>query len=187
MKISFSPLLMERVVRNCEGQLNSRRDAVSTNVRVHGPARVLESSCPPSFAILNQVMSANTPFSRPSGRDRREYYRITVTLPIRLQVETDQTEGECAKKPVNISGGGIGVTVTVRYQSREVLSLTLLLPDQLLFKSFVEVLRNDPVPKSADAYRLHARFVNMTAQNRELLIRHIVRFQRDHLQEHYSV
>jgi hypothetical protein len=27
----------------------------------------------------------------------------------------------------------------------------------------------------------------MTTQNRELLIRYIVRFQRDHLQEHYSV
>jgi c-di-GMP-binding flagellar brake protein YcgR len=132
-------------------------------------------------------MSGHTPFSQPTRRDRREYYRITVTLPIRLQAETEQAEGECAKQSVNISGGGIGVTVTVRYQPREVLSLTLLLPDQLLFKSFVEVLRNDPVPKSADAYRLHARFVNMTPQNRELLIRHIVRFQRDHLQEHYSV
>jgi hypothetical protein len=35
-------------------------------------------------------------------------------------------------------------------------------------------------------YRLHARFVGMTAQDRELLVRYILRFQRDHLQEHYS-
>jgi c-di-GMP-binding flagellar brake protein YcgR len=132
-------------------------------------------------------MSSNTPFSQPPERDRREYYRITVTLPIRIQFETDNTEGECTKKSVNLSGGGIGVTVTVRYKPGEVLSLTLLLPDQLLFKSSIEVLRMDPVPDSADAYRLHARFVKMTAQNRELLIRHIVRFQRDHLQQHYSV
>ncbi|HVG01777.1 MAG TPA: PilZ domain-containing protein [Nitrospira sp.] len=132
-------------------------------------------------------MSSAIPFSELSGRDRREYYRITVILPIRLQFETDHTEGECTKKTLSLSGGGIGLTVTARYEPSEVLSLTLLLSDQLLFKSFIEVLRNDPVPDSAGAYRLHARFVKMTTQNRELLIRHIVRFQRDHLQEHYSV
>ena len=54
-------------------------------------------------------MAAETPASQPSGKDRREYYRITVTLPVRIQLETDTTEGELVQKSVNISGGGIGV------------------------------------------------------------------------------
>jgi len=132
-------------------------------------------------------MSSDAPFLQPSGRDRREYYRITLTLPIRIQSEPDNVEGECTEKPVSLSGGGIGVAVSVRYKPNDVLSLTLLLPDRLLFKSSIEVLRIDPIPNSSDAYRLHARFVKMTAQNRELLIQHIMRFQRDHLQQHYSV
>lgn len=132
-------------------------------------------------------MPPDTPSSQPSGRERREYYRITVVLPIRIQLETDNTEGEFTEKSINLSGGGIGVTVTTIYKPDEVLSLTLLLPDRVLFKSPIEALRLDPATLPGNPYRLHARFVRMTTQNRELLIRYIVRFQRDHLQQHYSV
>ena len=131
-------------------------------------------------------MSSDTPASPPSGRDRREYYRITVTLPIRIQPETDTTEGELTEKSVNISGGGIGVTVTTIYQPQDIISVTLLLPDHGLFTSFAEVLRLDPIPSPGGTYRLHARFIRMPSQDREVLIRHILRFQRDHLQAHYS-
>lgn len=148
---------------------------------------MLEGNVSADFVILAHVMSSDTPPSQPTGRDRREYYRITVLLPIRIQLETDSTEGEFTEQSINISGGGIGVTVTPIYRSGEVLSIALLLPEQVLFKSAIEVLRLDPLPVPDGAYRLHARFVRMTSQNRELLIRYIVRFQRDHLQEHYSV
>jgi c-di-GMP-binding flagellar brake protein YcgR len=131
-------------------------------------------------------MSSDAPASQPSGKDRREYYRITVTLPIRIQPETDTTEGALIEQSVNISGGGIGVTVSSLYKPGEILSLTLLLPDRVVFKSFIEVLRLDPIPYPGGTYRLHARFVRMPTQDRELLIRHIVHFQRDHLQGHYS-
>jgi c-di-GMP-binding flagellar brake protein YcgR len=131
-------------------------------------------------------MSSDTPPSQTSGRDRREYYRITVTLPLSIQPETDTTEGELVEKSVNISGGGVGLTVTTRYEPNEILSLTLRLPDQVIFKAFIEVLRLDPIPYPADTYRLHARFIRMASQNRELLIRHILSFQRDHLNKHYS-
>jgi c-di-GMP-binding flagellar brake protein YcgR len=131
-------------------------------------------------------MSPATP-SEPSGRERREFYRITVLLPLCIQAEAHDTEGELVETSLNLSGGGIGVTVTTIYKPGTVLSLTLLLPDQVRFKSSIEVLWLDPLPLLGDAYRLHARFVGMTSQNREQLIRYIVRFQRDHLQEHYSV
>ena len=142
---------------------------------------------PADFAILAHVMSPDTPSSQPFGRERREYYRITVVLPIRIQLETDNTEGEFTEQSINLSGGGIGVTVTTIYKPDEVLSLTLVLPDHVLFKSPIEALRLDPATLPGNTYRLHARFVRMTTQNRELLIRYIVRFQRDHLQQHYSV
>lgn len=139
------------------------------------------------FAILPCIMSPDAPASQPSGKDRREYYRITVTLPIRIQPETDTTEDALIEQSVNISGGGLGVTVSTVYEPNDILSVTLRLPDHGLFTSFAEVLRLDPIPYPGGTYRLHARFVRMTTQNRELLIRYIVRFQRDHLQEHYSV
>ncbi|MDO9116986.1 MAG: PilZ domain-containing protein [Nitrospira sp.] len=138
------------------------------------------------FAILPCIMASDTPASPPSGRDRREFYRITVTLPVRIQPETDTTEGALIEQSVNISGGGFGITVATVYQPNDILAVTLRLPDHGLFTSFAEVLRLDPIPFPGGTYRLHARFVRMPSQDREVLIRHILRFQRDHLQEHYS-
>lgn len=147
---------------------------------------VLENERTCNFVIFVFAMPSDTP-SQSSGRERREFYRITVLLPICIQSETDTTECVFLEKSVNLSGGGIGVTVTTAYQPDEALSLTLLLPDQVPFNATIEVLRVDPLPIPGGTYRLHARFIRMTSQNRELLIRYIVRFQRDHLQEHYSV
>ncbi|THJ19604.1 MAG: PilZ domain-containing protein [Nitrospira sp. CG24D] len=146
----------------------------------------LDTLASTDFAILSCIMSPDAPASQPSGKDRREYYRITVTLPIRIQPETDTTEGALIEQSVNISGGGLGVTVSTVYEPNDILSVTLRLPDHGLFTSFAEVLRLDPIPYPGGTYRLHARFIRMTTQEREVLIRHILRFQRDHLQEHYS-
>ncbi len=131
-------------------------------------------------------MASDTTTPQPSGRDRREYYRITITLPISLQAETDSIEGELTEQSVNLSAGGIGLVVNHPFEANEILSCTLLLSDQAPFKSPIEVLRVDPLPYPPGIYRLHARFVRMTLQNRDLLVRHILQFQRDHLTKHYS-
>jgi len=131
-------------------------------------------------------MPSDTPAPQPSPKDRREFYRITVTLPIGLQPESDQAEGTLVQRSVNISGGGIGVTLNQVFEVNEILSCTLLLPGQVLFKSYLEVLRVDPITYPSNTYRLHGRFVRMTNQDRELLIRHIMQFQREHLNKHYS-
>ena len=131
-------------------------------------------------------MSSDAPVSQPSGKYRGEYYRITVALPVRIHHETDKTEVALIERTVNISDGGFAVTGSTVYQRNDILSLTLRLPDHDLFTSFTEVLRLDPIPYPGGTYRLHARFIRMSTQDRELLIRHIVHFQRAHLQGHYS-
>ncbi len=131
-------------------------------------------------------MPSDTPASQPNWEDRREFYRITVTLPICLQPESDQAEATLIQRSVNISGGGIGVTLDQTFEVNEILSCTLLLPGEVLFKSYLEVLRVDPITYPSNTYRLHGRFARMTNQDRELLIRHIIQFQREHLTKHYS-
>ncbi len=131
-------------------------------------------------------MASGDPVQPPSGRERREYYRVTVTLPIRIQRESDQTEGPFVERAVNLSGGGLGVTITETYQPNEVLAVGLRLPEHGLFKAFIEVLRLDPLPYPPGTSRLHARFIRLPAKDREMLVRHILQFQREHLQSHYS-
>lgn len=123
----------------------------------------------------------------PLESDRREYYRITVTLPICLQAGTDASEGPFIEKSVNLSAGGIGLVVNKPFQPNEILSCTVLLAEQVRFTSPIEVLRVDTIPYPPDTYRLHARFIEMTRDNRELLVRHILQFQREHLTKHYLV
>jgi c-di-GMP-binding flagellar brake protein YcgR len=138
------------------------------------------------FAILLPAMSSDHPAPQPSPTDRREFYRITVTLPICLQPETDVADGECTEQSVNLSAGGIGIVVTQPYRPHEILCCTLLLPGKVRFTSSLEVLRTDPIPYPLNTYRLHGRFVRLAGQDRELLIRHILQFQREHLDKHYS-
>ena len=138
------------------------------------------------FGILIPTMPPDTPTLPPSPRDRREYYRITVSLPICLQLETNPAKPTLVQRTVNLSGGGIGVTLSEAFQANEVLVCTLLLPDQVLFKSYLEILWLDPIPSLPNTYRLHGRFVRMTRDNREQLVRYILQFQREHLAKHYS-
>lgn len=129
-------------------------------------------------------MSLDTPSS---FADRRAYYRINVTLPMCLQAETDDTQGELLEQSVNLSGGGIGVIVNVHYEPHDILTLTMRFPDQVLFRGSIEVLRVDLIEAHhIRTYRLHARFVRMAPQNQEHLIQYIMRFQREHLARHYS-
>ena len=130
-------------------------------------------------------MSPATP-SEPSGRERREFYRITVSLPMCLHIAGDETDGNLVETSVNLSAGGIGMMVTTRYKDGDILSLTLRFPEDVLFNASIEVLWLDPLPLLGGVYRLHARFVRLTTHDRELLVRYILRFQRDHLQDHYS-
>jgi c-di-GMP-binding flagellar brake protein YcgR len=131
-------------------------------------------------------MATDPAASPPSPRDRRQFYRITATLPIRLQPEADHDSGGLIVKSVNLSGGGIGLVVDRLYKADEILSMTLRLADEIVFTSFLEVLRVDPLPYPGGTYRLHGRFVRMSSQDRELLVRHILQWQRTHLQNHYS-
>ena len=138
------------------------------------------------FGILIPTMPPDTPAPPPSPRDRREYYRITVSIPICLQQENDSTEPTLVQRAVNLSAGGIGVTINAPVQANEILSCTLLLPDQEPFKVQLEALRIAPLPTSPQTYRLHGRFIEMSTQDRELLVRTILHLQREHLTKHYS-
>lgn len=135
------------------------------------------------FAILPLAMS---PDPEPSVRDRRHHFRMTIVLPVSIQLETDTEESVLTEQSINISGGGIGFVSDIAHNLGDILTIRLLLHEQVLFKVQAEVLRRDPLPHRAHASRLHARFIQISEQERELLIRHIMRLQREHLHGHYS-
>lgn len=80
-------------------------------------------------------MPMNTLISPSSPDARRAYYRVTVVLPISIQDETDMGEEQFSEETVNISGGGIGVTVSKQYDPDAVLLLTVPLPGHVILKT----------------------------------------------------
>lgn len=136
---------------------------------------------PVPFAIL---LCAMPPDPQPSGRDRRHYFRITTVLPVSIQLQTDITKCGLTEKSVNLSAGGIGFVTDTAHRSGDILAITLLLQEHVLFTAQAEVLRQDSLP--SQTYRVHARFIRMSEHDRELLIGHIMRLQRAHLHDHYS-
>ncbi|MDQ6734004.1 MAG: PilZ domain-containing protein [Nitrospirota bacterium] len=107
-------------------------------------------------------------------------------MPIEIQGKTDVSTNTLIEKSVNLSAGGIGFVVKTAHSPGDVLSITLLLPDQVLFKASARILTLDPLPHREHTFRIHARFIGLTAQKRDSLIRYIMLFQRDELGEHYS-
>jgi c-di-GMP-binding flagellar brake protein YcgR len=140
---------------------------------------------PPSggFAILVLAMPPDLP---PASRDRRRDFRMTIVLPVRIQVEADAKEGVLRDMPVNLSAGGIGFLSDTECPPGEILAITLRLQEDVLFTARAEVLRQEPLPSRPHIRRIHARFIKMSEHDRELLIGHIMRLQRAHLHTHYS-
>ena len=131
-------------------------------------------------------MPPNDSTSVRSRTDRRNYFRINVILPIRIQLETDASESPLIEKSVNLSAGGIGFVVNTAYSPGDLLSITLVLADQVLFKAHARILTLDSLPHRDHTFRLHGHFVGVPVQKRDLLIKYIMRFQRDQLDEHDS-
>lgn len=87
---------------------------------------------------------------------------------------------------MNLSAGGIGVTINTVFQPNDTLLCTLLLADQEPFRAYLEVLRVDPIHNPPHTFRLHGRFIRMSTQERDFLVRTILHLQREHLTKHYS-
>lgn len=147
------------------------------------PLPSVDSFTHPDFAILLLAMPTDP---QPSARDRRAYFRITLVLPMSIQRGDDATEGTLTEKSVNISGGGIGFIADTDHNPGDIVVITLRLDEETLLKVRAEVLKRNPLPRRPDAYRIHARFIQMSVPEREILIGHIMRVQREHLHDHYS-
>lgn len=123
--------------------------------------------------------------SSPSPRDRRNHFRITSVLPVNIRREADSQEGALTEQSVNLSGGGISFISDHIHHPGDILIVALSLPAQVLTLR-AEVLRLTPIPHRAHTSRVHARFIQMAEHDREILIRHVLHLQREHLNEHYS-
>lgn len=81
---------------------------------------------------------------------------------------------------VNISGGGIGFVSPGQFHAGDRLALKLILPPFTPIHAVAKVLRSAP-PPGGDGFVVAAEFVEMSADDQEHLIRHILQVQAEQL------
>lgn len=85
---------------------------------------------------------------------------------------------------VNISGGGLCFEARERFQENECLELRLILPPFVPIRSAVEVIRVEPAGGGTDRDGVHlvaVRFTSISTEDRERVIRHILRLQAERI------
>ena len=82
---------------------------------------------------------------------------------------------------VNLSGGGICFTMDQCVKVGVLLDLRLILPPFTPIKARAEVIRVETIDDSAPAYSVGTRFVEISSDDQERLIHHILQLQAERL------
>ena len=89
--------------------------------------------------------------------------------------------------PVNLSAGGMGVLVNDRYEPGQVVEIKMLLfPSLTGIVMYASVVDCSPLEEKEGGeyrYRLRLEFTHMREQDRDLLIRHVLRCQSNELRK----
>lgn len=99
---------------------------------------------------------------------------------------TDNELMEQPAHPVNLSAGGMSVLVNERYEPGQILEIRMLLfPSFTGVFMFGDVIDCEPVTEpdrdSGYGYRMRISFTHMREQDRDLIIRHVLRCQSNQL------
>lgn len=92
---------------------------------------------------------------------------------------------------VNLSGGGICFDTERRFGEHDILELRLILPPFVPIRSTAEVTRVTPArleggAGQAERFTVAAHFTSISSEDRERLIRHILRLQADRIRQRHT-
>ncbi len=91
-------------------------------------------------------------------------------------------------RPVNLSAGGMGMLVNECYEPGQVLEIKMLLfpsfTGVLMYGEVVECSPNESAGEDGYHYSLRLAFTHLREQDRDLLIRHVLRCQSQELRQH---
>lgn len=81
---------------------------------------------------------------------------------------------------VNISGGGVSFTSPRQFKAGDRLALKIILPPFTPIQTVIKIIRSSPDPQGQGC-ALATEFIDLTADDQEHLIRHILRTQAERL------
>ncbi|TAJ30695.1 MAG: PilZ domain-containing protein [Nitrospirae bacterium] len=82
---------------------------------------------------------------------------------------------------VNVSGGGLAFQTERPFREKDQLDIRLILPPFVPILAKVEVIRVIPPKQAGDGHTLATRFASIRSEDRECLIRHVLKVQAEQL------
>lgn len=164
-------------------RLLSEEEGVATGVGVNSPAALivqLENQISASLETLRSV--------QPQVHELLELFNRKINLVLSLDDSISQPDSEQQKRSqqVNISACGIAFPSheQLRPNDKILLDLTLF-PSNVCLKLVAAVIGNEllPEPIGEDAYMIRADFVDITSNEQEVLVQHIIKRQTVQLKE----
>ncbi len=119
--------------------------------------------------------------------EKREYFRLTVSLPVDYRLEGDAAPP--APKPIklNLSGGGIGFVTERRFKLGDMLVLTIKLPAQPAVTARAKIVRLNPIEKNETMFSVGAQFTALSEHDQERILQYLLNVQRERRRERFSV
>ncbi|TAJ29479.1 MAG: PilZ domain-containing protein [Nitrospirae bacterium] len=121
-----------------------------------------------------------------SSEDKREYFRLTVNLPMAYQLEGETVSSAPTPMSLNLSGGGVGFVAERKFNLDDMLLLKILLPSQPPIFARAKIVRTAQLGKNTASYSIGAQFTGLDGKDKEQILKYLINVQLERRRERYT-
>lgn len=121
-----------------------------------------------------------------SNEDKREYFRLTVNLPMAYQLEGETVSSTPTSMSLNLSGGGVGFVAQRKFNLDDLLLLKILLPSQPPIFARAKVVRTAQLEKNTTSHSIGAQFTDLDDKGKEQILKYLINTQLERRRERYA-
>jgi c-di-GMP-binding flagellar brake protein YcgR len=118
--------------------------------------------------------------------EKREYFRLTVQLPVDYRLEEEETRSVPRPMSVNLSGGGVGFVTQRTFNLGDTLVLRIVLPSSPPLTAKAKIVRMVPLQKDQSSFSIGAQFTELDHEDQERILKFLLALDRKRRQDHYN-
>jgi len=127
------------------------------------------------------------PDSYDSHDEKREYFRLTVQLPVDYQLEGEEARSVPKPMSLNLSGGGVGFVTQRTFNLGDMLVLRIVLPSPPPITARAKIVRVAPLEKDEASFSIGAQFSVLDTEDQERILKFLLALDRKRRHDHYNV
>jgi c-di-GMP-binding flagellar brake protein YcgR len=117
--------------------------------------------------------------------EKREYFRLTVQLPVDYRLEGEETKSVPKPMNLNLSGGGVGFITQRTFNLGDTLVLRIVLPSTPPLTARAKVVRVAPLEKDRASFSIGAQFTVLDSEDQERILKFLLALDRKRRHDHF--